>query len=201
MLKSLMQQGIRHINGNLILDTSAFDSAVWQGSAMDGQSGRAYNVLPHPLLMNFQVNHFLFRPDTDTQRVHILSDPPLDNLTIDNQLTLRQSACSGFQRGIRADVYPVENRIQFSGAFSNRCQQYRMTRATMNATDYAYGLISLLWRQLGGTFNGDVIEDTNGDHLGADTELTPTIVHWSPPLSDVIRSINKYSNNVMTLIR
>lgn len=198
MLKSLMQQGIQHINGNLILDSSAFDTSVWQGSAMDGQSGRAYNVLPHPLLMNFQVNNFLFRPNADGNGVNILSDPPLENLIIDNQLRLSQSRCSGFQRGIRADVYPEENRIQFSGSFPSGCQQYRMTRATMNAPDYAYGLISLLWQQLGGTLSGGVIEDVNGTHLSEHPELAPTIVHWSPPLSEVIRSINKYSNNVMT---
>ncbi len=198
LLKSLMQQGIRHINGNLILDTSAFDSSLWQGEAMDGQTGRAYNVLPHPLLMNFQVNNFLFRPSTGENAVEILTDPPLSNLIIENKLTLRQSACNGFQRGIRADVFPEQNRIRFSGAFPDRCQQYRMTRATMTANDYAYGLIKLLWQQLGGTLNGEVIEDTNGTHLASQPDLTPASVHWSPPLSEIIRSINKYSNNVMT---
>lgn len=198
MLKALMLEGVRHINGNLVLDSSAFDTSVWQGSAMDGQSGRAYNVMPHPLLMNFQVNNFVFRPSADGNNVSIQSDPPLSNLTIDNRLMLRQSRCSGFQRGIRADVYPEENRIQFSGTFPNGCQQYRMTRATMNATDYVYGLISLLWQQLGGTLNGEVIEDVDGAYLAGHAELTPTTVHWSPPLSEVIRSINKYSNNVMT---
>lgn len=198
LLKSLMQQGIQHINGNLILDTSAFDASVWQGDTMDGQSGRAYNVLPHPLLMNFQVNNFIFRPNPDNNSVTILNDPPLENLHIDNQLTLRQSACHGFQRGIRADVFPEENRVRFSGAFPNRCQQYRMTRATMQANDYAYGLIALLWEQLGGTISGKVEEDRNGTWLAQQPDLQPTVVHWSPPLSEVIRSINKYSNNVMT---
>lgn len=198
LLKTLRQQGIRHINGNLVLDTSAFSPALWQGESLDGQAGRAYNVLPHPLLMNFQVNNFLFRPSPGDNTVEILSDPPLENLRIDNRLTLRQSACSGFQRGIRADVFPGENRIQFTGAFPSTCQQYRMTRATMSAHDYAYGLISLLWQQLGGTISGEVIEDTTGSRLSARPNLTPTTVHWSPPLSEIIRSINKYSNNVMT---
>lgn len=199
MLKSLMQQGIQHIHGNLVIDTSAFAEEVWQGSAMDGQSGRAYNVYPHPLLMNFQVNNFIFRPAPEGENeVTILNDPPLHNLIIDNQLTLRQGACNGFQRGIRADVFPAENRIRFSGAFPNRCEQYRMTRSSMKASDYAYGLISLLWQQLGGTLSGDVVEDNSGARLALQPDLQPATVHWSPPLGEIIRSINKYSNNVMT---
>jgi D-alanyl-D-alanine carboxypeptidase/D-alanyl-D-alanine-endopeptidase (penicillin-binding protein 4) len=51
---------------------------------------------------------------------------------------------------------------------------------------------------LGGTLSGVVVEDNNGARLAQQPDFQPTVVHWSPPLGEIIRSINKYSNNVMT---
>jgi D-alanyl-D-alanine carboxypeptidase/D-alanyl-D-alanine-endopeptidase (penicillin-binding protein 4) len=48
-----------------------------------------------------------------------------------------------------------------------------------------------LWRELGGTFNGALREGM------APSGAKPLLTHVSQPLTDVIRDINKFSNNVM----
>jgi D-alanyl-D-alanine carboxypeptidase/D-alanyl-D-alanine-endopeptidase (penicillin-binding protein 4) len=57
---------------------------------------------------------------------------------------------------------------------------------------YFYGLFRSLWRELGGSLSGRLVE-------GAVPDDANLIYTWqSPPLAEVIRSINKNSNNVMT---
>ena len=56
---------------------------------------------------------------------------------------------------------------------------------------YILGLFRLLWTELGGRFAGDVREAT------VPAEATLFHTSYSPPLADIVRSINKYSNNVM----
>lgn len=202
MLKVLQRRGVQRISGDLILDNSLFDASVRAGSPVDNQSGRAYNVLPQALLFNFQVVNFYFYPHDNGRNVIIRSDPMLPNLSIDNRLQLRDAACTGFQRGISFSEDKTSNTVTFSGQHPASCGEYSMTRAVLDAAQYNYGLFSALWRELGGEFDGQLREGALGAMPGhpetnADA-ATPLVVWQSPPLADVIKSINKYSNNMMT---
>lgn len=197
MLKVLRRRGIQRITGDLILDNSLFDTSVRAGSPVDNQSGRAYNVLPEALLFNFQVVNFYFYPHGNGRDVIVQSDPALPNLTIDNRLQLRDGSCTGFQRGISFSENKNTNTVTFSGQHPASCGEYSMTRAVLDAAQYNYGLFQVLWRELGGEFDGQLREAALHD-LSADADAPPIVVWRSPPLADVIKSINKYSNNMMT---
>ncbi len=194
MLKTLQRRGIQRISGNLILDTAVFDPLVSQGDSLDNQSNRAYNVLPHGLMMNFQTVSFYFYPHDNGRDVIIKADPMLPNLTIDNRLRLTNAPCTGFQRGISFSEDRDYNTVIFSGQFPGACEEYAITRAVLDAPQYAYGLFRQLWQELGGSLDGNL----QSGSLPADTDISPLVVWQSPPLSDVIKSINKYSNNMMT---
>jgi D-alanyl-D-alanine carboxypeptidase/D-alanyl-D-alanine-endopeptidase (penicillin-binding protein 4) len=56
---------------------------------------------------------------------------------------------------------------------------------------YVHALFTLLWRELGGSFSGSVRDGA------ASVGSNPLLTHLSQPLTDVIRDINKFSNNVM----
>ena len=56
-----------------------------------------------------------------------------------------------------------------------------------------YGAFKATWRQLGGTVAGQV-----GTSRGAGDGRDPSWCIIPNPLSDIIRLINKFSNNVMT---
>ena len=197
MLKVLQRRGVQRITGDLILDNSLFDTSVRAGSPVDSQSGRAYNVLPEALLFNFQVVNFFFYPHDNGQDVIVHSDPALPNLTIDNRLQQRAGSCTGFQRGISFSENKNTNTVTFSGQHPAGCGEYSMTRAVLDAAQYNYGLFQVLWRELGGEFDGLLREAALSD-LIADTDNPPIVVWQSPSLADVIKSINKYSNNMMT---
>jgi D-alanyl-D-alanine carboxypeptidase/D-alanyl-D-alanine-endopeptidase (penicillin-binding protein 4) len=67
-----------------------------------------------------------------------------------------------------------------------------MSRTVLEHDTYFYGLFESLWSELGGSLRGGMRKVV----IGADQ--TPALTWTSPPLADVIRSINKNSNNVMT---
>jgi D-alanyl-D-alanine carboxypeptidase/D-alanyl-D-alanine-endopeptidase (penicillin-binding protein 4) len=57
--------------------------------------------------------------------------------------------------------------------------------------EYFLAVFSALWQELGGTLKGKLREGT------APADSTPFAKYVSPPLSEVIRDINKFSNNIM----
>lgn len=193
MLKALRRTGIERVEGNLILDGSFFDASVAADDPIDNQAGRAYNTRPNAVLANFQAVTFYFYPHPNGRDVIIRSDPELPNLSIDNRLRLRDGACAGYQRGISFDASANRTgEIIFSGEFPSRCRQYQMVREVLDAPDYTFGLFMALWQELGGELGGTLVTGTVPD------DIEPVLVWTSSPLSDVIKSINKFSNNLMT---
>jgi serine-type D-Ala-D-Ala carboxypeptidase/endopeptidase (penicillin-binding protein 4) len=195
MLRALRRAGLEDIGGDLVLDDSWFDtSGEPEPGAFDGQPYRTYNVVPSALLMNFKAVQFQFRADLGSARVNVTTDPVLDNLQIDNNLELGDGACAGYQAGIafnHADAATLA-KVVLDGKFSRRCNAYSMSRTALQHDTYAYGLFQGLWKEVGGQFRGKL------GKVVVPEDRTPALVWQSRPLGEVIRSINKNSNNVMT---
>ena len=100
LLRRIRQLGIREINGDLQIDDSYFYPGDHDPAAFDRQPLRAYNVAPNALLMNFKVVRYWFEPKQDSGTVRVWLDPPMENLEVENQLTVEHGACRGYQRGI-----------------------------------------------------------------------------------------------------
>ncbi len=190
LLSELRRRGIREITGDLIIDDSYFRPPPEDRGAFDRQPLRSYNVTPHALLVNFNTVRFWFEPDGD--RVRVATEPPLPNLRIDNRLRSAAGRCRGYQRGIAVRAEREERTVTFSGEFPAACGRYSLARSVLTHEDTVYGLFSALWRELGGEFSGGLV-------VAATPEEAELLVSMdSPPLGEVIRSVNKYSNNVMT---
>ncbi len=193
-LRGLRQRGLRKIRGDLIIDNSYFAPEPVDPGAFDGQAYRIYNVQPDAFLVNFKAVSFLFRPDPQTNRLRIVADPWPANLEIQNQVDLTDQGCGGFQRGIQFAVAEAARRptVSFSGRFSRSCDEYRLSRSVLSAPEYAYGVFRRLWEDSGGSLGGGLRVEPVPE------ELEPFEEFESKPLSELIRSVNKWSNNVMT---
>ena len=144
--------------------------------------------------MNFKAVQFQFMPDATRGRVNVATDPVLSNLKIDNNLALVDGSCGGYNAGIsfdHADADSLEH-VVLGGKFSRRCNVYTLSRTVLQHDTFAYGLISSLWKEVGGSFSGKLRREP----IPADA--TPAFVWRSKPLGEIVRSINKNSNNVMT---
>jgi D-alanyl-D-alanine carboxypeptidase/D-alanyl-D-alanine-endopeptidase (penicillin-binding protein 4) len=191
--RQLRARGVQNIAGNLGLDSSYFSIEPGDTSEFDGEGLRAYNVPPNALLVNFQSVHMTFRPDVANNNVQILADPVPANLQIDNRLKLKKGFCGGYQNGISVNAKDDRTRdhLVISGKFGRSCDEYSLSRSALTAPTYAYGLFRSLWEEAGSSLTGTLVQ------AEAPIDQEPFYSVESPPLSDVITYINKFSNNVM----
>lgn len=194
MLAALRERGLSRIERGLVFDVSAFDLPAEDRAAFDGQPDRVYNQLPHPLLVNFNAVRFRIqaRPEGG---VTVAAAPALPNLRIDNRLQRGAGACGGFQNGVVIALRDDARRdtAVLDGRFPAACREYELSRSVLQPESYAWGLFDLQWRQQGGELKGGWRLGVLPADIGA-----PFYVHRSRPLGDIIRSVNKSSNNVMT---
>lgn len=193
-VQSLREQGLAKISGDLVIDHHYF--AVPQGNRadFDAQPFRSYNVLPDALMVNFQTSRFTIIANDRRAKPLVMINPLPANLGVRNQLRLGNGRCQGYDRGITFETPdPIDdpNTLVVSGVFPAACGSYSISRAIMTAPEYAYGTFRTLWTQSGGAIDGALRIET----LPPEARLF--YEHDSLPMSEVIRLVNKYSNNVM----
>ncbi|OIQ86860.1 D-alanyl-D-alanine carboxypeptidase DacB precursor [mine drainage metagenome] len=193
LVRALRQSGIREIDGNLVLDRSYFEAQSPDPAAFDDEPYRAYNAGPDAMLVNFKATRFNFRGDAATGRVIIEADPALPQLGIDNHLSLGRAPCNGWKDHLGYQVAHNGSgvNVSFGGSYSIACGEKSLDLSLFDDTVYVFELFRQLWREQGGSFNGHLELARAPDNARLLVRAT------SPPLADVIRLINKYSNNVM----
>lgn len=193
LVRALRQKGIRDIRGDLILDRGFFEPQNHDAAAFDGEPYRAYNAGPDAMLVNFKATRFKFRGDPLTSKVVIETDPALPQLVINNQLALSQVPCADWKDrlGYKITRNGTTASVTFGGNYSIACGEKTLDLSLLDDTVYVYELFRQLWREQGGSFNGKLKTGITPENASLLVRAT------SPPLSDVIRLINKYSNNVM----
>lgn len=191
MVESLRQTGLKKIEGDLIIDTSLFAPIDENPGDFDNQPLRAYNVVPSAMISSFNVNRFIFRPKPGTQGVEVEIQPPLPSLKVSNRLRTKRGSCRGYQRGIALNK-GAKNEVILEGSFPKGCKVYSMNRSVMEQNQYTADLFRLLWERSGGTWTGSF-------RTGSREFSEPAFMEFpSVALAEAVRSINKYSNNVMT---
>ena len=190
-LRRIRAQGLRVIRGNLVLDRSAFSAATDDASQFDGDPLKPYNALPDALLLNFHALAARFTPDPAKGSVAVTLDPVLDGYSVQGP-TLVAGACpADFRQALSATLAAASAR--FDGNYASACGErfWQIHPWQMSRNRFFELVFRQLWTGLGGSFDGAVI----------DGEVSPDAVllaQWeSAALPELIRDINKFSNNVM----
>ena len=192
LLRSLRSRGLREIRGDIVLDRTYF-APVTNGK-FDDDTYRPYNVGPDALLVNFKSVRFLFIPDFERGTVRVSAEPALPGMAITNSLRLGAGVCPegrAFRDLIQATFQPQPPRAAFTGTYPALCGDRELNVALHHPEDYVAGMIRHLWAELGGSWLGTVRNGTASP--GARLVYT----HESQPLGEIVRDINKFSNNVM----
>ncbi|MCY7389259.1 MAG: D-alanyl-D-alanine carboxypeptidase/D-alanyl-D-alanine-endopeptidase, partial [Burkholderiales bacterium] len=194
MVKQLRDRGLDDIQGDLILDRSFFENVAHDEAAFDGEAMRTYNVGPDPLLLSFKTVRFTFAPTFSDKWVSISPDVKPVQLDIVNHVKLVDGPCGEWRErvvlGVQ-EVKPVRLRVSFTGNFPRSCGERVWNISLLDHARFVGGVFANLWRTSGGKWEGAVklLPTPSKAKLIASTE--------SPPLADVVRDINKFSNNVM----
>ncbi|HEY5700656.1 MAG TPA: D-alanyl-D-alanine carboxypeptidase/D-alanyl-D-alanine-endopeptidase [Gammaproteobacteria bacterium] len=193
-LRHLRIKGLRHVTGDLVIDNSYFSIVPRDRGAFDGRPYRAYNVQPSALMVNFQTYEFQMRPDGSSKQIQVTTNPPSTTLAIHNRLKYTNGRCRGKKFRIQMHVLEglPDDTVRFSGDYPSSCGSYALLRTVSTHESFVHGVFNALWSELGGKFDGGVRSGT------ASPGSRKLFAYRSPPLSEVMRPINKFSNNVMT---
>jgi D-alanyl-D-alanine carboxypeptidase/D-alanyl-D-alanine-endopeptidase (penicillin-binding protein 4) len=194
LLRNLRARGLREIRGDLVLDRRLFAEESQDPGQFDDQPTRPYNTAPSGLLVNFKAVTLQFIPDAAGRTVRIVAEPPLPQVQIVNQLKLSDSPCGEWLSRVKIDTQGNADgaRLAFSGTFPLDCGERQRSFSVMGHRQYIGALFALLWRELGGSFSGQV-----RDGVVPEGSRPVTSVR-SQSLSEIVRDVNKYSNNVMS---
>jgi serine-type D-Ala-D-Ala carboxypeptidase/endopeptidase (penicillin-binding protein 4) len=204
MLSRWRGAGLRHIEGDIVLDRQAFQLPAHDPWAFDGKGLRPYNAGPDALLLNHQAITLHLMPDaTRPGQLRVAMEPPLAGVHVQADLTPdTRSACGDWRAALDLQLQPVPGwprhalplrEVRVSGPYPLSCgaQTWPVLWASGDSHDFAARLLMHTWRQVGGELDGQIRSGT----WPADAVVWQS---WtSIPLAEVVRDINKFSNNVM----
>lgn len=194
LLRALREKGIERITGDLVVDTSALAPAQAARGDFDGAAQSTYNALPGALSVNRQATDVHIYHDRTSGTVGVYTDPPLSGVEIVNSATIIEAPCVGRHHRVRVALSQPDDalaRVEVSGRFASECPEERVSRLLLAPEQHAASAFHALWRQLGGRVEGRIRIDERPEDA--------TFLHRaeSPPLSSLIRDLNKWSNNLM----
>jgi D-alanyl-D-alanine carboxypeptidase/D-alanyl-D-alanine-endopeptidase (penicillin-binding protein 4) len=120
-------------------------------------------------------------------------EPSLPQLEVVNNLKFSDGPCGDWLSRLKIDVQgTAENaRLGFGGSYALDCGEKARSFSVLGHRQYVGGLFLALWQDLGGVFGGRVLD---GEVAPSGRLLASAQSH---ALSEIVRDINKYSNNVM----
>ena len=189
LLRQLRARGVSEIAGDVVLDRSAFALPPHDPAAFDNDPLRPYNAGPDALLINLKSIQLSLLSDAATKSVRVLAETPLEGLRLSNRLKLSDEGCGDWREKIKISV--KDEQIDLQGSFSVACGEKALHLSPWSADVLADRMFRALWKELGGSLRGKV----RAGLTPAPARVLST--QESPALAEVVREINKYSNNVM----
>ncbi len=190
LLRRVQGLGIQRIEGDIVLDRSAFEVPARDPGGFDGEPLRPYNASPDALLVNFKSVLVHFVPDRAAQVARVHVEPPLAGVQFPATVPLSTGECLDYRAGLRLDLQDP-TRPRFAGSYPASCAERLWPLAHPEPMRFAARAIEGMWQQLGGQLRGSVRDGVVPSHL------RPAFALESAPLAEVVRDINKFSNNVM----
>lgn len=200
LLNRLRQAGVQDIRGNLVLDKTYFAARNDDPGAFDDEPYRAYNATPSALLLNLKSTTFHFQPEARDGglSLDITAQPDLPQIRVVNHVEVSTRACPGWRNALGYDIDAATpaspdsvSTVTFTGTYFADCGEHDLELSLLDDASYTYGLFRKLWQQLGGSFQGELRQ------APLPVTAVKLLEQQGLPLADVVRYINKYSNNLM----
>jgi len=189
LLRRVQQAGVGEIRGDIVMDRSAFVPGELNPADFDGEPLRPYNAGADALLLNYRAVILTFTPDATRGVATVGVEPPLAGVRADLTVPLAPGPCDDWHGTLKAD-FADPARMRLAGAFPASCGEKIWPLAYADPKSYNERALAGLWQEMGGRLTG-VVRD------GSAPAAAPSFELRSPSLAEVIRDINKLSNNVM----
>lgn len=186
LLRAVREKGIHEIRGDVRLDESLYAIEATDPGAFDNAPLKPYNAAPSALLVNN--NLLALRLAEQDGQISGRLDPPALPVEFALQSGV-PGACEDWDEDITlqraGDVLRVE------GRYPAGCDAQQLYLNLLCPSATVAVMFRALWRELGGVFEGQVRVEPTPESAREWLQFA------SPPVSGIVRDINKHSNNVM----
>jgi D-alanyl-D-alanine carboxypeptidase/D-alanyl-D-alanine-endopeptidase (penicillin-binding protein 4) len=160
MLQALRTQGIRRIQGDVVLDRLLFQPSRPDAGQppFDEYPWAYYNVIPNALLANTNLLKLDMR--SSGNRITLAMLPEMENVSVRSELKLVDAACSTWEKDWRTPDYARKGEkieVVLHGSFPKNCIKATSINV-LDSHDYLARLLQATWRKLGGSIGGEVRE-------------------------------------------
>jgi len=192
-MATLRANGLSAVDGDLVLDRSHFAPVAHNPALFDGEPQKPYNVGPDALLVNFKAVKFGFAPNATADAVDLKIEPALARIGVGPPPRLGAGDCGDWRAAVGATFADHGTRAEaaFAGRYSAACGEREWWVSLLDHPSFVHGMFDTYFRAAGGRFAGGW---KNGV---APAAARPFATLESPPLWDIVRDVNKLSNNVM----
>jgi D-alanyl-D-alanine carboxypeptidase/D-alanyl-D-alanine-endopeptidase (penicillin-binding protein 4) len=192
-MRALRSRGLDAVDGDLVLDRTFFAPFAYDPAAFDREPLKPYNVGPDALLINFKSVRFAFAPPTTGDAPVVTAEPALSSVAVAGTPQLSGGECGDWRMGLRPLFADQGSRaeVAFTGRYPAACGERELWVALLDHPAYVYAMFDTYFRAAGGRFAGGLRSGI------APRGATPFATLESPPLWDIVRDVNKLSNNVM----
>jgi serine-type D-Ala-D-Ala carboxypeptidase/endopeptidase (penicillin-binding protein 4) len=210
-LQAWRDAGLREIRGDVVVDRSLWRLPAHDAAAFDGAPWKPYNAGPEPWLLAHGAITLRWRVAPLEERASgplaalVSVYPPLSGLEVDNQVRLLPKVpCGEWREGVTPQVVdkPDGSRtLVLRGTYPQACGSlaWPLRWPARDGMEHSARVFQAAWGALGGQLTGTVREGAwpSGAPHGQGIAPPPWATVSSPSLAEVIRDINKFSNNVM----
>ena len=205
LLYKVKAAGIRHIDGDIIVDSTIFNHVTKDPAAFDNAPLRPYNASPDGFLVNFSTIAIQSYP-LDNVQAQLTYTPQLADYKLPSTINIRSSACGQARYSLAPQWQATQ--LTFDTSLPDNCGNHAFYVAYPDAKDFAARVIKAKWQALDNTLTGNVIAQetpynnknpTSARGLAAlPMSPLPIVSYPSLNLTQQIYDINHFSNNVMT---
>ncbi len=135
LLNRLRGFGIRDIRGDLVLDKTLFEPLAHDPGQFDGEEGRAYNVGPDALLVNFKSIALTFVPDTAARVARVMVVPEVAGMKYPRMVPAVEGGCGDWRTRLKADINDPMN-IRIGGSYPLACGERAIYLGALGHTNY-----------------------------------------------------------------
>lgn len=192
-MAALRSSGLDRVTGALALDRTWFKLAPHDPAELDHEPLKPYNVGPDALLVSFKSMRFVFAPNAAGDAVEMRAEPPMAEVALGPPPPVAAGECADWRGALGATFVDngADAKATFAGRYAQSCGERDWYLALLDHPHYVHGMFTTYFREAGGQFDGGLKE------ARAPRGAAPFVTLESAPLYDIVRDVNKLSNNVM----
>ena len=192
-MAALRAKGLDRVAGDLALDRTWFKPGAHNPAEFDKEPLKPYNVGPDALLVSFNAVRFVFAPNAAGDAVEMRAEPSLEEVALGASPGISNGDCGDWRGALGSRIVNrgATASASFTGSFAASCGERDWYLALLDHPHFVHGMFTTYFREAGGQFIGGLKD------VQAPRGVVPFVTLESPPLYDIVRDVNKLSNNVM----